>query len=426
MIAAITYDQKEVSMNTNVINSANYGTGDRPTRHWAMSSHRSTGTAACQYLLMTLLSLMMLLGCLPAFGQADWGNITWSTGVPPGGYLSDDEKKDADTGQVFVNLNPALDFDLANDGKKNTWRIDIEIERGKPPKSFSPTDAKGGTVFLVGVPDPKADPGDKEFKGPQFLGYGRDHFSPRFATNFGAKPRVSVELGRCVYRDGLNTWQLDFKDANKKNGKGEEIAAQWLKSRWMSLDSGATSPTFLQRTFFVADLTEKIDKIVLAKTLQNPPPAGPSDLADLYVITNMQVKDLGPQATDELPSPEPSDPSSVTRQTMLARPLLEDNALSEINQPVFVGEPFTLYGAITNNDQVSHTFYFALAGVNATVSGAPTPLLIGPNETVPYTLQVAALQQGWLGIGVFVWSDALTLGDGAFDAIVVHTAEEER
>lgn len=130
-------------MNTNVINSANYGTGDRPTRHWAMSSHRSTGTAACQYLLMTLLSLMMLLGCLPAFGQADWGNITWSTGVPPGGYLSDDEKKDADTGQVFVNPNPALDFDLANDGKKNTWRIDIEIERGKPPKSFSPTDAKG-------------------------------------------------------------------------------------------------------------------------------------------------------------------------------------------------------------------------------------------------------------------------------------------
>ena len=72
------------------------------------------------------------------------------------------------------------------------------------------------------------------------------------------------------------------------------------------------------------------------------------------------------------------------------------SALSSTAGPVVVvvGQPFQIRGQVTNSDDVSHTVYFKTYGVNAAVLGTPTPIVMDPGDSVPFVLQITALEDG--------------------------------
>jgi hypothetical protein len=96
---------------------------------------------------------------------------------------------------------------------------------------------------------------------------------------------------------------------------------------------------------------------------------------------------------------------SASTDGKLPSDLVISNTLSGIADPVQVGQPFQVSGLVTNADIVSHMVYFKTYGVNAAVSGTPTPFVMAPGDSVPFVLQVTALQDGWVSVSLLTWSE---------------------
>lgn len=95
------------------------------------------------------------------------------------------------------------------------------------------------------------------------------------------------------------------------------------------------------------------------------------------------------------------------------------NILREVSEPVVIGQPFPVSGEITNADDISHIVYFKSYGVNSWISGTPAPFVVGPGESVPYTLQVTAQQDGWVAVSVIAWSEVSVESRGARGTVFV-------
>jgi hypothetical protein len=355
--------------------------------------------------------VLMVMSALVVLAQNNAHDVDWKLTIPPKGYIPEKTKQEIIDGTLklkdYKNPNPPLDFDLYGDKKKTAWSVPITIEGG-----FATTDEKGNLVFMAGIPDPEG------LKDPKKLGWGEDHFSPRFRPKGGKAE--GEELGACVYRWGRNLWYLDFVDAN-----GNKIPDQFLKSRWRSRNGqrfikdpkDATkeieNPRYNERTYFVTDLTAA--KVQYIKTIRKQ---GEENLDKLFSFGDAEIEDLGDDLTPDKVSGSDVDGTPVPSQTKDDKMPLEINILHDVTNQPLVGEAFPVYAEITNTDYVSHIFYFASLGVNAAVSGTPTPFFLGPGETAPYTLTVSGLQSGWASASVLAWSDALTDGDGALDTVL--------
>jgi hypothetical protein len=385
------------------------------SKNSAITTSTLASTVCLRTRLLRPLTLIVLIvmSALGALAQANAHRVDLDKdkrGVPPAGYIPEEIKQDIKDGKIkledFENPNPALDFDLYGDKKMTAWSIPIAIGGG-----FATTDEKGNLVFNVGIPDPMG------LKNPKYLGWGDDHYSPRFRKN-GGKPEGDI-VGKCVYTVGRNLWYLAFLDANNN-----KIPDQFLKSWWRSRNGeekikdpkDATkeipNPGFNERTYFVTDLTAA--KIEYEQIIRKP---NEPNETKLFSFGDAEIEDLGPDPTSAAPSSPVFGTEAIVQQSQDDQLPLEINVLQDVNQGIVVGQPFQIYGEIKNNDYTSHTFYFASLGINGSVSGLPTPFMLGPGQQAPYTMTVVPAQAGWASVSVLVWSDALTDGDGALDTV---------
>jgi hypothetical protein len=347
----------------------------------------------------------LALSALEMPAQDNAHEVDWTRGVPPARYIQPSEKPKIEKGDL-QNPNPALDFDLNGDGKKTAWSIPVTIDGG-----FGTTDENGNLVFLVGIPDPKG------LTDPKYLGWGQDHYSPRFKKK-GGKAEGDI-IGKCVYEWGRNLWYLAFVDANK-NKRPDQFLKSWWRSRngqeLIQDPTDATkkipNPSFNERTYFVTDLTAA--KIQYEKVVRD---ASQPNLEKLFSFGEAQIEDMGPDPTPDAPSSSDAGAGAVVQQTRDDQVPLETNGLENVNQQIAAGESFQVYAEVKNTDYTNHTFYFAALGINTAISGLPTPFMLGPGQSAPYTLTVAAIQPGWASVTVLAWSDALTYGDGALDTV---------
>jgi hypothetical protein len=247
------------------------------------------------------LSALVLYGGagVVANGAPILGRASWSGTCPPRKYLTAREKADVMAGRIR-NPNPPLDKDLDGDGTKDSWDVSMSLflprKFGELPEQAAKTDENmpnPGTIFLVGIPDPAG------------LGFGSDHFSPRFVRKNDVA-RAGVEIGACVYTYGRNAWHLEFDDANTN-----KIPDKFLKSTWRSRNGATTGENVNQRTYFVTDLTK--EKISAEKVVRDPGDPGIGTLS--YSITDMAIAPLGADLAGiildgspiGLPGPSPAD-----------------------------------------------------------------------------------------------------------------------
>jgi hypothetical protein len=362
---------------------------------------------------------IVLCGSVGVFANAApiVGRANWSGTIPPKKYLTEKEKADVMAGRI-QNPNPPLNLDLDGDRMNDGWDISMSLflprEFGQLPMQAAKTDENmpnPGSIFLVGIPDPAG------------LGFGSDHFSPRFVRKNDAS-RAGVEIGACVYTEGINAWHLEFEDAN-----ANKIPDKFLKSTWRSRNGATVGPKARERTYFVTDLTK--EKVAAEKVVRQPGEPGMGTLS--FSITDMAIVPLGVDPASVilgggpigLPGPSPGDDVTADIAQIFDDQIpLELNRLDDLDQPLIPGQNYTIHGMIQNTDEVSHEFALATFGLNATLLDSPAAMLIGPGQTLPYQLQFNVLGPGPVGISSLAYSQIGGEGDGRLDAVVMHAIPE--
>ncbi len=350
-------------------------------------------------------SLPLILSAFLGAGPASAGEyfVRWSRKCPPSNYLTPAQKAAVMGGAV--NPTTPLDYDLTGNGMKSAWSIPIRIPNPAGGQ-FQTTDAKGNSVFLVGIPDPAG------------LGFGSDHYSPRFRANGAAK--AGVEVGQCVYEEGRNLWRLDFTD-NQTAGTPD----QFTKSIWRSRNGDATAANFDERTYFVTDLTK--DKIVVDKVVKMPG----MNLTPGFSISASTLVDAGVELSkvqlggSTIPLPGPSPTVAGVAQTIDTDLPEEQNVLNDPQGTILPGEKFTIDGTLTNTYGTSLTYALTYNTIGCELLSAPQTLTLGPGASASYQLLVEALKVGDAAVSSLAYeTNTNAPGDGWADAAIFTSVPE--
>jgi hypothetical protein len=354
---------------------------------------------------------------------ADNATVSFGTNTcPPNGYAYTNG-----SGMLVKPTQPPFDVDTNGDGTNDAWGYTITIPKGGGG-NFNTTDACGNKLCLIGVPDPR---------GP---GCGQDYFSPRFKAG-GMGP--GVEVGKCVYTCGRNTWTICFADAN-----GDCVPDKFTKSCWESRDGGTGTDDWAfsgKIKTFCADLTKSKIAVVCTETNTMPRPApGPTPSgtarglrsrqavpvpvpAPLFAIQAATIVDLGTDlATVEVGGEPVGGPGESAMAASEIAPSQETgeagtvaNTLELIEEVVVPGDIITAEGVIVNIDDVAHEYRFAEFAVNAEIIDGPTSIVLGPGEAASYTIM--AHVNGWGDVGIFAFAHSETgdAADGSMGAAMV-------
>ena len=205
--------------------------------------------------------------------------------------------------------------------------------------------------------------------------------------------------------DRIEQWTVEITNTSTDTWKDFHVSLVWKASpfggAYLSAGSGCTP--LLAATFLPAK-----DPHPQSMTCRK---SDKSNLRDTWVAPQGKLKltvTVIPYAsTAERPRVATKYHLTIRASTdgKLPSNLMISNTLGSIAGPVEVGQPFPIRGQVTNSDDVSHTVYFKTYGVNAAVLGTPTPIAIGPGDSVPFVLEITALQDGWISISLLTWSE---------------------
>jgi hypothetical protein len=270
---------------------------------------------------------------------------------------------------------PPFNNSLNGNGVNDSWSVPVTLTSGG--NNVAATDAAGGTISLVCIPDPSG------------AGNGSDHYSPRFQPKGGGKP--GTELGRCVYTCGRNTWILCSTFTGIPG-----VADQFTMSTWESRDGeqGGNWAFSGNITTFVADLTKA--KIVAKKTetkVDVSPPGGTN--GRVFYVRDATVVPIGADlgtvllagSPIGLPVPMPNStnsPSGPPSEEITNS--LSLNSLDPLPTAFNIGSYITVTGSLQNNDSVPHVYNFALFGDGIRIMNSLQPMALAPGEIESYSV----------------------------------------
>ena len=214
-----------------------------------------------------------------------------------------------------------------------------------------------------------------------------------------------VTMDDPITGDRVEQWTVEITNTSKDTWKDFHVSLVWKESPFGGayLSSGSGCDPLQAPTFLPA--RDPHPQSMTCLKSNNP------RLRDIEVAPGQKLKltvtVLPYASTKERPRVATNYHLKIRASTdgKLPSDLVISNTLSPIAGPVLVGQPFQVSGLITNADSVSHLVYFKTYGVNAAVSGTPTPIVIAPGDSVPFMLQVTALQDGWVSVSLLTWSE---------------------
>lgn len=219
------------------------------------------------------------------------------------------------------------------------------------------------------------------------------------------------------------TWTVNIKNTSNDTWKDFHITIVSKENAFGGayLSSGTQCQPLLDPTFFPAKSPHP-QAVTCLKS--NKPNLNDTWVKPQQTIT-LTISVLPYASTKDRPIVATNYHFQIQASTdgMLPKNLVIGNSLRDVGEPMVVGQPFAVSGEVTNADSVGHIVYFKSYGVNALVAGTPTPFAIGPGESVPYTLQVTAQQDGWVALSMLTWSEATSEGTATRSTVYVQVQQ---